>query len=161
MKKIALILCVMLNFVFAECKLYESVDEMTDKKFYWTKCGDETFNIGVFHMSKEIRPLKSNIYIIMSDNIDGFFAEYKKGNFEYQKISIRIDKNKFFNVNAEISSGYYGKNTNVSFFVSPAQQKQLIEGKKILVRYITGQNKVSTESIDISTIKTPKQEDKK
>lgn len=54
-------------------------------------------------------------------------------------------------------SGYYGKNTRASFFISPDQQKQLMEGKKILVRYISGQNRVSTESIDISTIKTPKE----
>ena len=157
MKKIALVLCVMLNFVFAECKLYESADEMTDEKFHWTSCGDETFNINVFHMKKEIRPQKTNMYIIISDNIDGFFVERTKGNFGYQIIRIRIDKNQFFDVDAEIMSGYYGKNTRASFFISPAQQKQLMEGKKILVRYITGQNRVSTESIDISTIKTPKE----
>ena len=161
MKKIALILCVMLNFVFAECKLYESADKMTDEKFHWTSCGDETFNINVFHMKKEIRPQKTNMYIIISDNIDGFLVEYTRGNFGHQIIRIRIDKNQFFDVDAEIMSEYYGKNTRASFFINPDQQKQLMEGKKILVRYITGQNGVSTESIDISTIKTPKQEDKK
>ncbi|WP_298833536.1 hypothetical protein [uncultured Campylobacter sp.] len=161
MKKIALILCMTLNFVFAECKLYESADEMTDEKFHWTSCGSETFNINVFHMKKEIRPQKTNMYIIISDNIEGFLVERTKGNFGYQTIRIRIDKNKFFDVDADIMSGYYGKNTRASFFISPDQQKQLIEGKKILVRYITRQNKVNTESIDISTIKTPKQEDKK
>ena len=157
MKKIALVLCVMLNFVFAECKLYESADKMTDEKFHWTSCGDETFNINVFHMKKEIRPQKTNMYIIISDNIDGFLVEYTRGNFGHQIIRIRIDKNQFFDVDAEIMSGYYGKNTRASFFISPAQQKQLMDGKKILVRYITGQNGVSTESIDISTIKTPKE----
>ena len=157
MKKIALVLCVMLNFVFAECKLYESADKMTDEKFHWTSCGDETFNINVFHMKKEIRPQKTNMYIIISDNIDGFLVEYTRGTFGHQIIRIRIDKNQFFDVDAEIMSGYYGKNTRASFFISPDQQKQLMQGKKILVRYITGQNAVSTESIDISTIKTPKE----
>lgn len=161
MKKIALVLCVMLNFVFAECKLYASADKMTDEKFHWTNCGSEPFNINIFHMRKELRPQKTDMYIIISDNIEGFLVERTKGNFGYQAIRIRIDKNKFFDVDAEIMSGYYGKNTRASFFISPDQQKQLIEGKKILVRYISGQNRVSTESIDISTIKTPRQEDKK
>ena len=79
MKKIALVLCVMLNFVFAECKLYESADKMTDEKFHWTSCGDETFNINVFHMKKEIRPQKTNMYIR-----------------EHRRISCRIHKRKLW-----------------------------------------------------------------
>ena len=161
MKKIALILCVMLNFAFAECMLHESVDDMTDEKYYWTSCGEEIFNINIFHMNKEIRPLKSNMHIIIADNVEGFLVAYKKGGFGYQKIRIRIDKNKFFDVDAEISSGYYGKNINATFLLSPDQQNQLIEGKKILIRYATIENKSNDQSIDISTIKTPKQEDKK
>lgn len=161
MKKIALILCVMLNFAFAECMLHESVDDMTDEKYYWTSCGEEIFNINIFHMNKEIRPLKSNMHIIIADNVEGFLVAYKKGGFGYQKIRIRIDKNKFFDVDAEISSGYFGKNTNATFLLSPDQQNQLIEGRKILIRYATMENKSNDQSIDISTIKTPKQEDKK
>lgn len=152
MKKIFFALFFLFNFVFANCDMKQKVDEMTDKPVYIMVCSnmDAGIRVAIFPKNKTLEIQEDELDVVI-DLLNGgkFKAESIEGLREFQTIEIRIDKNKSF-----LSEGWIDDMGDMILLrFNKEQQKQIINGNTLIVRYMTTKNSLETQKIDISGFK--------
>ena len=151
MKKIALILCVMLNFVFSSCRIGSGIDEMTDKKesFIVCKSDEENTTVIFFLYEKErvgdVSEKLNTVFILPKGTI--LDKKTYPNDYPWQNVEIRIDKNKYFETEAWVYD-----DREFAVFFTEEQIKEILNGKKLLIRYYMG-GMPETKKIDISEVK--------
>ena len=152
MKKIFFVLFFLFNFVFANCDMKQRIDEMTDKQEYMIACNDMDIGIGVaiFPRKKTLEVQEDKLHVAIGlFNGEKFKVKSMDGSQGLQTIEIRIDKNEYF-----LSEGWINDEGNViSLHFDRQQQKQIINGNTLIVRYTTTNNRLNTQKIDISGFK--------
>ena len=153
MKKIFFALFFLFNFVFANCDMEQTIDEMTDKPRYMMICSnmDVGIRVAIFHKNKTLEIQEEGMHAAIDLlNEEKFKAESIEGSQEFQTIEIRVDKNKSF-----LSEGliYDEEGDILSLYFNKEQQKQIINGNTLIVRYMTTNNRLNTQKIDISGFK--------
>nr|DAP93733.1 MAG TPA: hypothetical protein [Caudoviricetes sp.] len=152
MKKIFFALFFLFNFVFANCDMKQRIDEMTDKPVYIMVCSnmDTGIRVAIFPKNKTLEIQEDELDVVI-DLLNGgkFKAESIEGLREFQTIEIRIDKNKSF-----LSEGWIDDVGDMILLrFNKEQQKQIINGDALIVRYTTTNNRLNTQKIDISGFK--------
>lgn len=153
MKKIFFALFFLFNFVFANCDMKQTIDEMTDKPVYVMFCSnmDAGIRVAIFPKNKTLEIQEDRLGAIIDLSLSGekFKAESIEGSREFQTIEIRVDKNKSF-----LSEGLiYDEGSMISLRFNKEQQKQIINGNTLMFRYKTINNRLETQKIDISGFK--------
>ena len=152
MKKRFFVLFFLFNFVFANCDMKQRVDEMTDKKEYMIACNNMDIGIGVaiFPRKKTLEVQEYKLHVVIGlFNGEKFKVESMDGSQGFQTIEIRIDKNEYF-----LSEGRIDEvGDMISLDFNKEQQKQIINGNTLIVRYTTTNNRLNTQKIDISGFK--------
>ena len=152
MKKIFFAVFFLFNFVFANCDIKQKVDEMTDKPVYMMICSNmgNGIRVAIFPKNKTLEIQEDGLGVII-DLLNG--EKFKVESIEelrgFQAIEIRIDKNKSF-----LSEGWIDDAGDMIFLrFNKEQQKQIINGNTLIVRYTTTNNRLNTQKIDISGFK--------
>ena len=152
MKKIFFALFFLFNFVFANCDMKQRIDEMTDKPVYIMVCSnmDAGIRIAIFPKNKTLEIQEDELGVVI-DLLNGekFKVESMDGLKGFQTIEIRVDKNKSF-----LSEGWIDDVGDMILLrFNKEQQKQIINGNTLIVRYTTTNNRLNTQKIDISGFK--------
>ena len=152
MKKIFFELFFLFNFVFANCDMKQTIDEMTDKPRYMMVCSnmDAGIRVAIFPKNKTLEIQEDELGVII-DLLNGgkFKVESMDGLKGFQTIEIRVDKNKSF-----LSEGWIDDVGDMILLrFNKEQQKQIINGNTLIVRYTTTNNRLNTQKIDISGFK--------
>lgn len=152
MKKIFFALFFLFNFVFANCDMKQKIDEMTDKPEYMMSCDntDVGIRVAIFPKNKTLEIQEDELGVIIG-LLNG--EKFKVKSIEelrgFQTIEIRIDKNKSFLLGGFI----YDEGDMIFLYFNKEQQKQIINGNTLIVRYTTTKNSLETQKIDISGFK--------
>ena len=152
MKKIFFALFFLFNFVFANCDMKQRIDEMTDKPVYIMVCSnmDAGIRIAIFPKNKTLEIQEDELGVVI-DLLNGekFKVESMDGLKGFQTIEIRVDKNKSF-----LSEGWIDDVGDMILLrFNKEQQKLIINGNTLIVRYTTTNNRLNTQKIDISGFK--------
>lgn len=151
MKKIALVLCVMLNFLFPSCRIDSGIDEMTDKKESFIVCKSDEENItAIFFLYEkervgDVSEKLNTVFILPKGTI--LDKKTYPNDYPWQNVEIRIDKNKYFETEAWVYD-----DREFAVFFTEEQIKEILNGKKLLIRYYMG-GMPETKKIDISEVK--------
>lgn len=153
MRRIFFALFFLFNFVFANCDMKQTIDEMTDKPVYMMVCSnmDAGIRVVIFPKNKTLEIQEDELGVIIDLLLSGekFKVESIEGLRERQTIEIRVDKNKSFLLEGFIYDG----GSMISLRFNKEQQKQIINGNTLIVRYMTTSNRLNIQKIDISGFK--------
>ena len=111
---------------------------------------DTGIRVAIFPKNKTLEIQEDELDVVI-DLLNGgkFKAESIEGLREFQTIEIRIDKNKSF-----LSEGWIDDVGDMILLrFNKEQQKQIINGDALIVRYTTTNNRLNTQKIDISGFK--------
>lgn len=138
----------------ADCSVETRVDEMEDTTQYVFTC--ETDGHLFYTFSKSNVPDFKKCYIRLADNKYNQFENmfyiggmHDYSSYSYQNITLRVDKNKPFYVEADL----FNNSQNASFYADADVVEQLENGNRLLVRYINFLEVSKTIEIDISGLK--------
>ena len=152
MKKYFFLIFFTFNFVFANCYMGQWTDEMTDELNYIIRCEelDNDIGVAIFPRKKTLEVQEDKLHVAIGlFNGEKFKVKSMDGSQGLQTIEIRIDKNEYF-----LSEGWINDGGNViSLHFDRQQQKQIINGNTLMVRYTTTNNRLNTQKIDISGFK--------
>ena len=152
MKKYFFLIFFTFNFVFANCYMGQWTDEMTDELNYIIRCEelDNDIAIALLPKDKKLKIQEHRMSILVDFlNEEKIFVEPNEDIRELQTIEVRVDKNKFFRPKISI----YEDGGLIIFDLNKEQQKQIIDGKNLLLRYWDSKKMVKTQKIDISDLK--------
>ena len=125
---------------------------MTDELNYIIRCEELDNDIAITLLPKDKKlKIQEHRMSILVDflNEEKIFVEPNEDIRELQTIEVRVDKNKFFRPKISI----YEDGGLIIFVLNKEQQKQIIDGKNLLLRYWNSKKMVKTQKIDISDLK--------